>query len=236
MSVCVTVFFVGLSTSSFAQSNPGNTNIGTRNDSASCDSTCMAQSQQSSQESNLQQRIIPCVSGFSGTRLQTRVKLANGTWGPWTDKNIDNCNCSPTSKTETVVCQTPLKGTYIQRSNWTCTTPKSGIWGDWFTETNNCYTPCAAPAPETRTVSCPTNYSGTETQTRTASCPADDRQAPVWSNWTTVSSNCTYNPPSSGGGGGCPYKTVTDAATAAAIKSAYPACTVWCGSDGCSVY
>lgn len=170
-------------------------NVGSRNDSASCDSTCMAQAQQQSHESNLQQRIIPCVSGFTGTRLQTRIKLANGTWGPWTDKNIDNCNCVPTSKTQTSLCEAPLKGTFIEKSNWTCTTPKSGVWSDWFLETNGCYTPCAPLPPETRTVACPAGYKGTQqVQQRTSSCSADEKQAPVWSSWTNVSSDCVKEP------------------------------------------
>lgn len=171
------------------------TNIGTRNDNASCDSTCMAQANQISHESNIQQRIVPCLSGFTGTRFQTRVKLADGSWGTWTDKDIDNCVCTPTYQDRTGVCPTGQKGSLIERSNWTCTGPKSGSWGSWATQTNNCYTPCATLPDETRQVSCATNYTGSITQKRTSSCSSDDRQAPTWSNWTTVSTNCTYNPP-----------------------------------------
>lgn len=180
-----------LSSISYAQNS---TNIGNRNDSASCDSTCMAQAQQKAHESNLQQRIVPCISGFSGTRLQTRVKLADGSWSPWTDKDIDSCVCTPTFQDRTGVCPAGQKGSVVERSNWTCTGPKSGVWSEWSTHTNNCYTPCVAAAPETRTIACPSNYTGTQTQTRTSSCSSDDKLPPSWSSWTTVSSNCTYNP------------------------------------------
>lgn len=205
---------------SYSQTN--SSNAGSRNDSASCDSTCMAQVQQQSYESNLQQRIIPCVSGFTGTRLQTRVKLADGSWSPWADKNIDNCNCSPTFQDRTGVCPAGQKGILTERSNWTCTGPKSGVWSEWSTHTNNCYTPCVAQAPQTRTVACGSYGSlwrGNKTQTRTSSCSSDDKLPPSWSDWTTISSNCyiaypdpdpTPTDPSGGGnnggntGGGCP--------------------------------
>lgn len=177
-----------LSSFSYAQTN--SSNAGSRNDSASCDSTCMAQAQQNSQESNLQQRIIPCISGFTGTRLQTRVKLANGTWGPWTDKDIDNCNCSPTFQDRAGVCPAGQKGSVVERSNWTCTGPKSGVWSEWSTYTNNCYTPCVALPPERQTAACPSGYSGTQEQERTSSCSNGESKPPVWSAWQTVSSNC----------------------------------------------
>ena len=130
----------------------------TGNGTASCDSTCMTNAVQSSEMSGLQQRVIACVSGFTGTRLQTRVKNQDGTWSEWTDKNIDSCTCAPTSKTQSVVCEEPLKGTKTEKSNWTCTTPKSGIWSNWMTESNNCYTPCQALPSETQTVSCSAGY------------------------------------------------------------------------------
>ena len=172
----------------------GSTNVGTRNDSASCDSTCMAEVQVNSQESKIQQRMIACISGFTGTKLQTRVKLSNGSWGPWTDKDIDNCKCEPTSKTQTKVCDSPFKGTYIEKSSWTCTTPKSGVWSDWFLDTNNCYTPCAPLPAQVQTIDCPSGYGGTQEQRRVSSCSNGETKPPVWGNWETVSSNCQANP------------------------------------------
>ncbi len=110
------------------------------------------------------------------------------------DNYKDNCTCAPTSKTQSVVCEEPLKGTKTEKSNWTCTTPKSGVWSNWMTESNNCYTPCQALPSETQTVSCSAGYSGTMTQTRTSSCSGDDSKPPTWSSWNTVSSNCVAKP------------------------------------------
>ena len=154
----------------------------------------MTNAVQSAQTSKLQQRVIACVSGFTGTRLQTRVKKQDGSWSDWTDKNIDNCTCAPTSKTQTAMCEEPLKGTKTEKSNWTCSGPKTGSWGNWTTESNNCYTPCQPLPDQTQTVSCSSGYSGTMTQTRSSSCSSDDSKPPTWSSWTTTSSNCVAAP------------------------------------------
>ena len=164
------------------------------NGTASCDSTCMTNAVQASQTSNLQQRVIACVSGFTGTRLQTRVKNQDGSWSDWTDKNIDNCTCAPTSKTQTSVCEEPLKGTKTDRSTWTCTGPKSGVWSNWTPESNNCYTPCQPLPDQTQTVSCSSGYKGTMTQTRSSSCVSESG-SPTWSSWTTTSNNCIQDEP-----------------------------------------
>ena len=121
------------------------------------------------------------------------------------DNYKDNCTCAPTSKTQSVVCEEPLKGTKTEKSNWTCTTPKSGVWSNWTTESSNCYTPCKPLAAETQTLSCDPGYSGSITQTRTSSCSGDDSKPPTWSSWNTVSSNCVEDlaPPADNGGGGC---------------------------------
>ena len=173
----------------FAQNDKSTAGNGT----ASCDSTCMTNAVQSAQTSNLQQRVIACVSGFSGTRLQTRVKNQDGSWSEWTDKNVDNCTCAPTSKTQTTVCEEPLKGTKTEKSNWTCSGPKTGSWGNWTTESNNCYTPCQPLPDQTQTVSCSSGYTGTMTQTRSSSCVSESG-SPTWSSWTTTSSNCVAAP------------------------------------------
>ena len=164
------------------------------NNTASCDSTCMVNAGSVSEMSGLQQRVIACVSGFSGTKLQTRTKSAVGGWSEWIDKNIDNCNCVPTTKYQASTCDEPLKGTKEEKSDWTCTSPKSGVWSDWKASSNGCYTPCQALPDEKQTVSCGSGYTGTMTQTRTSSCSGDDSKPPIWSEWNTISSNCVKVP------------------------------------------
>ena len=113
-----------------------------RNLKADCDSTCMINAGQASTNSNFQQRVVACIPGFSGTKLQTRVRSADNQWSEWKDKDVDNCTCSPTSKTQMSICEEPLKGNIIEKSNWTCTNAKSGVWSEWTADKSGCYTPC----------------------------------------------------------------------------------------------
>lgn len=194
-----------------------------------------------STDSNLQQQLVSCDAGFTGKKLQQRIKDQDGNWSNWIEiKNT--CTCAPTSKTQVVSCTAPLKGTKTEKSNWVCSDSKTGSWSAWSTTSSSCYTPCTPLPTETRYAACPADYVGSRTEQRTSSCSADDTKPPTWSGWGTTSFNCTYSPPPPPVyGPSCPYYgvTVSSEASANAITSSNPGCYSMCSGNpvtSCTIY
>ncbi len=165
-----------------------------RNTTGSCDSTCDAMgavAPPTSIVSSLQTRIQACAAGYTGQRTQTRTQNADGTFSPWVDASTSQCTCSPTHQDTTQTCTSPLSGTFVQRTNWTCSA-NVGSWGTPFTQTSNCFTPCAVPATQYTSGACPAGYVGAYYYQNPGVCPggAGSNSTPYYSGWTMYSNQC----------------------------------------------
>ncbi len=164
------------------------------NATGSCDSTCDAMggvAPPTSIVSSLQTRVQACATGYTGQRSQTRTQNADGTFSPWVDASTSQCICAPTHQDTTQTCASPLGGTFVQRTNWTCSA-NVGSWGTPFTQTSSCFTPCAVPATQYTSGACPAGYLGAYYYQNVGVCPggAGSNSSPSYSGWTMYSNQC----------------------------------------------